>query len=41
MTFPKTSRHHSGNYVCSADNGFGTPTTAHIILDVQRKLKTN
>lgn len=38
MTYPKTSRHHSGHYVCSADNGFGTPTTAHITLDVQRKL---
>jgi hypothetical protein len=35
ITFTKTSRHHSGIYTCSADNGFGRPTNATIVLDVQ------
>ena len=38
ITFTKTSRHHSGIYTCSADNGFGRPTNATIVLDVQRKI---
>ena len=37
ITFTSTSRHHSGIYICSADNGFGRPVNATIILDVQRK----
>ena len=37
MTFTSTSRHHSGFYTCSADNGFGRATNATITLDVQRK----
>eukprot|EP00092_Neocalanus_flemingeri_P012338 GFUD01013302.1.p1 GENE.GFUD01013302.1~~GFUD01013302.1.p1 ORF type:complete len:508 (+),score=79.40 GFUD01013302.1:150-1673(+) len=37
ITFPKTSRHHSGIYSCSADNGWGSPATATIRLDVQHK----
>ena len=37
MTFPSTSRHHSGFYTCSADNGFGRASNATITLDVQRK----
>ena len=36
VTFPSVSRHHSGVYICSADNGFGgAPTEAIIKLDVQ------
>jgi len=35
ITFTKTTRHHSGVYTCSADNGFGRPTNATIVLDVQ------
>jgi len=35
MTFTSTTRQHSGFYTCSADNGFGRPTNASIILDVQ------
>ena len=38
MTFPSATRHDSGIYICSADNGFGDPATAEVILDVQRKL---
>ena len=41
ITFPKVTRHHSGVYTCSADNGFRPlPPTAHktISLDVQRTL---
>ena len=37
ITFTSTSRHHSGIYICSADNGFGRPVNATIVLDVQRK----
>ena len=38
ITFTSTSRHHSGIYTCSADNGFGRPANATIVLDVQRKI---
>lgn len=37
LTFPKTSRHHSGVYTCSADNGWGEAAQARIVLDVQHK----
>jgi len=37
ITYPRTSRHHSGIYHCSADNGWGSPATATIRLDVQHK----
>jgi len=37
LSYPKTSRHHSGIYHCSADNGWGSPATATIRLDVQHK----
>jgi len=35
ITFTSTSRHHSGIYTCSADNGFGRAINATITLDVQ------
>ena len=38
ITFTPTSRTDSGIYTCYADNGFGRPSNATIILDVQRKL---
>ena len=39
LTFTAVSRHHSGNYVCEADNGFGGEQPSQTILkvDVQRK----
>jgi len=37
VTLPSVSRRDSGNYICSADNGFGDPATALIQLDVQHK----
>ena len=37
LTFPITSRHHSGVYTCSADNGWGSPAEATLRLDVQHK----
>ena len=37
VTFTAVTRHHSGHYLCSADNGFGQPSVANIKLDVQRK----
>jgi hypothetical protein len=37
MTFTSATRHHSGIYTCSADNGFGRATNKTITLDVQRK----
>lgn len=37
LTYTSVTRHHSGIYICSADNGFGEPTTAIIKLDVQRE----
>jgi len=43
LTFPAVTRHHSGVYICAADNGFGgengNPIETEIKLDVQRKLK--
>ena len=39
LTFTKVTRHHSGFYFCSADNGFGEPGSAQVILDVQRKCR--
>jgi len=35
MTFTSATRHHSGIYTCSADNGFGRATNKTITLDVQ------
>jgi len=35
LTFPSTTRHHSGIYICQADNGGGQPATAEVRLDVQ------
>jgi len=35
VTFPQTSRHHSGLYTCYADNGWRSAATATIRLDVQ------
>ena len=40
LTFPKTSRHHSGVYTCSADNGWGEAAQARIVLDVQVNFET-
>jgi hypothetical protein len=37
VTFTAVTRHHSGHYLCSADNGFGQPSVANLKLDVQRK----
>lgn len=37
FTYTSVSRHHSGNYICSADNGFGEPSETTLKLDVQRK----
>ncbi len=37
ITFTEATRHHSGIYTCSADNGFGRTSEATITLDVQRK----
>jgi len=37
ITFPRASRHHTGLYTCSADNGWGEPAIAQIKLDVQHK----
>ena len=37
LTYTSVTRHHSGNYVCSADNGFGEATTTYLKLDVQRE----
>ena len=40
ITFAKATRHHSGIYNCSADNGYSPmPPGAHklITLDVQRE----
>jgi len=35
ITFPSASRHFSGVYICSADNGWSRPATAEVRLDVQ------
>lgn len=37
LTYTSVTRHHSGNYVCTADNGFGTPSETVLKLDVQRE----
>ena len=37
LTYTAVTRHHSGNYICSADNGFGEPSETVLKLDVQRK----
>ena len=39
LHFSKVTRHHSGHYLCEADNGFGpTPVSRHLRLQVHRKL---
>ena len=35
LAFTRATRHHSGVYTCSADNGSPAPTEAEIGLDVQ------
>ncbi|CAB4060843.1 unnamed protein product [Lepeophtheirus salmonis] len=37
LTFKESTRHHSGIYICAADNGFGAPATAQITLNVHHK----
>jgi hypothetical protein len=38
ITFTSVSRHHSGIYICSADNGFDKePVETQIKLDVHRE----
>jgi len=37
LTYKAVTRHHSGIYICSADNGFGEPTETELKLDVQHK----
>lgn len=37
LTYTAVTRHHSGIYICSADNGFGQPSVANLKLDVQHK----
>lgn len=37
LTYKAVTRHHSGIYICQADNGFGEPTLANLKLDVQHK----
>ena len=38
LSFPQAGRHHSGVYICSADNGFsGVPVTTMVKLDVMRE----
>lgn len=37
LTYKSVTRHHSGIYICSADNGFGQPTETEMKLDVQHK----
>ena len=39
FTYTAVTRHHSGNYICSADNGFGEPTETLVKLDVQREFR--
>lgn len=41
LTYTAVTRHHSGIYICSADNGFGQPSVANLKLDVQREWKSN
>ena len=37
ITYTAVTRHHSGVYICDADNGFGDISSATLKLDVQRK----
>jgi len=37
LAFSRATRHHSGVYMCSADNGSPAPAEAEIFLDVQHK----
>ena len=37
LTYTAVTRHHSGVYICDADNGFGDISSATLRLDVQRK----
>jgi len=37
LHFPSTTRHHSGIYICQANNGGGQPSSAEVRLDVQHK----
>jgi len=37
LTYTAVTRHHSGIYICSADNGFGQASVANLKLDVQHK----
>ena len=42
ITYPSVSRHDSGVYICSADNGFngnGDPVEQKIKLDVHREYR--
>ena len=39
LHFSKVTRHHSGHYLCEADNGFGpSPVSRHLKLQVHCKL---
>ena len=40
LAYKAVTRHHSGIYICQADNGFGEPSMANLKLDVQRKFCT-
>jgi hypothetical protein len=37
ITYTAVTRHHSGVYICDADNGFGDTTSAILKLDVQHQ----
>jgi len=37
LAYKAVTRHHSGIYICQADNGFGEPSQANLKLDVQHK----
>merc|ERR1712223_1924552 len=37
LAYKAVTRHHSGIYICQADNGFGEPSVANLKLDVQHK----
>ena len=41
ITYTAVTRHHSGVYICDADNGFGDISSATLKLDVQRKFILN
>ena len=43
ITYPSASRHDSGVYICSADNGFanGEPVEQKIKLDVHREYSSD